>query len=146
MRAIERGCGVSDVARINPGAKGHPVKVKARALQLVEAGWVPRRASMLLAREGVLVAPSTIARWSKPNERHKRAERARKRRSARAKTGRRTITRVSDDWKLERIRELAARGVKPRAIGQVAAVWWGEELSEHQVRRLLGLANERSAA
>ncbi len=127
------------VARINPGAKGHSVKVRMRALQLVEAGWVPQRASELLANEGIHVAPSTIARWSKPNERHERAERTRRRRAARAKTGRRTITRVSDDWKLERMVELRERGISCAAIGQVALVWWGEELTEAQVRgRLAG--------
>jgi hypothetical protein len=104
---------------------------------MIEAGWVPHRAAALLAREGIHVAPSTLARWSKPSERQERAERARKRREWRAKHGRRTLTRVSDDWKLERMRELHDQRLSFEAIGRVAGVWWGEPLSEVQVAKRL---------
>ena len=59
--------------------------------------------------------------------------------------GRRPIRQVSDDWKLARMRELRERDLSFFAIGQVAAVWWGDELTDEAVSRILGAPDARRA-
>lgn len=120
----------------------YSMKVVKRARELYAAGWKPPRISGFLRREfGVGPSPQTIRLWcSKPaTEETRRAERARRRREWRTKNPRRVHSRLSDDWKLERMVELRDRGLSFTAISHVADVWWGESLTEAQVRgRLAG--------
>jgi hypothetical protein len=126
----------------------YPVSAVKRASELREAGWSFRRIAALIEREtGFRPAATTVQLWCSPDAYQDRLRRMRKRCDARRKAlQHKPLVRTSSEWRLARMHELADRGVSARAIGQVAAVWFGEELTEHQVRRRLGLTNERSAA
>ncbi|MCW3018553.1 MAG: hypothetical protein JWN10_861 [Solirubrobacterales bacterium] len=119
-----------------------PVICRARALS--EATWTYAQIQSLIEREfGVLPAVKTIERWClqtiKPEVAAKRQVYARDWERTRRARNRRVDRDRSPVWKRERMREMFDRGISVRAIGQVAAVWWGEELSEGAVRRALGL-------
>lgn len=119
----------------------HNAKLVGRAQEHREAGWSLSRTADLLGEEfGVRPATTTVLRWTD----EKYAVRARAKDTVRARLRHRKQNpprpdrRLSAELRLERMRELRLRSVSCRAIGQVAAVWWGDELSAGQVRRLLG--------
>lgn len=124
---------------MNPGGRGHSAQVVKRARELREAGWSLRDTSRIMTREGMPVATSTVFRWSNPEGHRKELERAARNARKRRAVGRHPARGYTEEFKLERMRELFLRGVSARAIGQVAACWWGEELSADQVRSRLGL-------
>ena len=130
---------------MSPGGRGHDAKVRLRALELLEAGWSVRKASVLLAKEGTPVATSTLLRWRDPKVHEREVARARRRLSLERARSRVPATGYTVEFRLERMRELHGRGVSARAIGQVMAVWFGEELSADQVRRRLGLFEKAAA-
>lgn len=124
----------------NPGGRGHSKAVRMRALALIKAGWSNKRTSEIMAKEGTPVSTSTVQRWRNPDTHEK--EIARASRSAarkRAAAPRTPATNYSPEFKVARMRELYERGVKLREIGQVSAVWFGEELTPAAVRHRIGL-------
>ncbi len=124
----------------------YSMRIVKRARELYEAGWkAPQISGFLLTEFGVKPSPQTIRLWCKPaTEEVRRAERARRRREWRATHPRCVQTRLSEDWKLERMEELRDVGLAFGAIGRVAGVWWGEPLSGEQVaRRIGGTAGKR---
>ncbi len=124
---------------MNPAGRGHSAQVVKRARELREAGWSLRDTARIMRKEGMPVATSTIFRWSNPKGHRKELERAARNNRRRRAVNRVRPVRYTAEWKVERMRELFLRGVSLRAIGQVAACWWGEELTENQVRTRLGL-------
>lgn len=112
-----------------------------RAKQHVEAGWSLEETASLLADEfDRRPGKSTIHAWVNPRSidrsrtRYRSRERALKVHQAPTRPRGATPERA-----LERMRKLYRRGLGLRDIGQVAAVWWGEELTEAQVKSRLGL-------
>lgn len=116
-------------------------KIVHRAQQHYAAGWKLSEITRLIEREyGRKPHWRTVKAWVSPEWHQKQRERMRaiERRSHSRRVGRK-FREVSDEWKVARMQELYGRGVGLRAIGQVAAVWWDEELSESQVLRRLGI-------
>jgi hypothetical protein len=124
---------------VSPGGRGHSAQVVKRARELREAGWSLRDTARIMRGEGMPVATSTIFRWSNPKGHRKEVDRAARNMRRRRAAERRPSVGYTIEFKLERMIELRERGVSHAAIGQVAAVWWGEELTGPQVRgRLAG--------
>lgn len=104
--------------------------VVARVRELHGAGWTPTEIRRLVSKEFPGCSPTvkTIRRWFDPAYDRSQAE---------------TTERKNKDRQLKyrtrKMRELYLRGVSLRSIGQVTAMWWGDELSAHQVRSRLGL-------
>lgn len=127
---------------MSPYARRYTLRVVQRARQLKEAGWSSPKIAVMLEREmGVRPSPTVIRQWcaGERTELELARDRANHRRKYRRRRPRGVNPRLSEDWKRERMHELLSRGVSLRAIGQVAAVWWGEELNEEQVMHRLGL-------
>ena len=124
---------------MSPGGRGHNAKVRLRALALREAGWSLRRTSEILRSEDMPVATSTILRWENPKVHEREVRRAAKRVAKIRAENRPPARGYTVEFRTARMRELYDRGVSLRGIGQVCAVWFGEELSEPQVLGRLGL-------
>jgi hypothetical protein len=127
---------------VSPYARRYPVRVMLRARELALADWsAPRIAKIIGQETGMRPSPATVRTWlSSPvrTEEQRVSDRASHRERYRQRNAV-VQPRVSDDWKVEQMRALFLRNVSIRAIGQVAAVWWGEELSAEQVRTKLGI-------
>lgn len=127
----------------HPTQRRYTAAVVARARVLADAGWSVQRVRRLLAKEFGTSVPSwvTVKEWVDEDyaERKRAACRARQRDYAIRKRGRSPLRAISPELALDRMREMYRRGVSLRAIGQVAEMWWGEELSADQVRSRLGL-------
>jgi hypothetical protein len=115
-------------------AQRYTATTMTRARVLKEAGWSLRKIAELIEKEtGQRPAATTVALWCYPEPRYDarriylNGKHAKRRR-------RNTMIR-----RTEKMRELYLRGVGLRAIGQVSALLWDEELSEDQVRTRLGL-------
>jgi hypothetical protein len=126
-----------------PGSRQarYKLPVVRRAQELRRVGWTYGEIRRLLHRElGVNPGLSTVERWCIPvalAERRVVMQRVRSRRS-RSRSLRPQRNR-SPEWKLGRMTELVACGVPPRFVALVAGCWWGEDLTEMQVRERLGL-------
>lgn len=127
----------------NTGAYTTPVVVRARAL--ADAGWSVQAIRGMLQREfGRRPAEQTVRGWLSEDYAAKRRKLVRSaRRRAR---GLPAPLRISDDLKAERMAALLERGIPPKGIGQVSAVFWGEELTGGQVKERLRLNTGRRAA
>jgi hypothetical protein len=119
-----------------------------RAREHVEAGWSLRETEKLLLKEfGRAPTSSTIHTWTNPGtyerarDSYRPRERSRKVQRVPSKPRRTTPERAVD-----RMREMYLRGLSLRAIGQVTAVFFGEELTEAQVKSRLGLRSGEVAA
>jgi hypothetical protein len=109
----------------------------ARALALRAGGWSLVEIRRLLTSEfGVSPSRNTILTWV--SSEYAERKRARDRRDKlRAEPSR--PYKVTAERMLMRMHELRERGLSFRAIGQVTAVWFGEELTRDQVEsRLAG--------
>ena len=111
-----------------------------RAKEHSEAGWPLSKIVELLEDEfGVSPCHATVLLWVNPDYAKKFAERNRERMRKRwQREHPPKPQKISAELALKRMQELHARGVSPRAIGQVAALWWGEEMTDDQVRSRLG--------
>lgn len=98
-----------------------------------------------MRREGMPVAQSTLKRWADPEFHRAEIERAARNGRQRRATNRRPAACYTEEFKVERMRELRDRGLSFAAIGQVAAVWWGDELPDDAVSRILGSIDGRRA-
>lgn len=104
--------------------------IVARVRVLHEAGWTPTEIRRLVSKDFPGCSPTvkTIRRWIDPAYDRSQAEiTERKNRDRQLK------------YRTQKMRELYLRGVSLRSIGQVTAMWWGDELSADQVRSRLGL-------
>lgn len=123
-------------------ARRYSSRVIVRAQKLSEAGWGRSKIAKLLLQEfGVEPSERSIQTWCAQRGRtdeERQRDRVRHRRLYRERHPR-PLPNVSEDWKLERMREMFERNLSTRAIGQVAAVWWGEELTGAEVQRRLGI-------
>ena len=117
----------------------YPSSAVVRAIELRAAGWSFRRIASLIEREtGYRPAATTVQLWCSPHAYQERLRNTRRRCDARRKAlQHKPLVRTTAEWRLERMRELRDRGLSFAAIGQVAAVWWGEELSEIRVAKRL---------
>lgn len=129
----------------NPAGRGHDGKTRARAIELVDAGWSVYRTVRIMRKEGLYVTDGTVKRWVDPKFNELEIERVTRNGRKRRASSRQPARGYTDDFKLERMRELRERGLSFLAIGQVAAVWWGEELSDEVVSRVLGATDARRA-
>ena len=129
----------------NPAGRGHDGRTRARAVELVAAGWSVYRTVRLMRAEGLYVTENTVKRWTDPDFNRREIERVTRSARKRRASGRQPAQCHTNDFKLERMRELRDRGLSYHAIGQVAAVWWGEELSDDQVTAWLGRGERRRA-
>lgn len=120
----------------------YSASVMVRARELHAGGFgctvIPR---LLFGEFGVTPHHETILRWVRPEHQERRfvevrTIRARQRAANVAGFGGKR--QLSAEWKLARLREMRAAGVSMRSIGAVAGVWWGDALSESQVRTRLG--------
>jgi hypothetical protein len=122
-------------------ARRYPAKIMLRARELKLAGWKPGKIADIIQREtGMRPSPGSIRAWCEAGGRtneQRRHDRERHRAAYRRRNPRKH-PRVSEDWKLERLRELRAAGLSHWAIGEVAGVWWGEPMSDERVARALG--------
>ena len=112
-----------------------------RAREHVEHGWSLEDTRRLLRKEfRQEPSKSTIQAWVSPDvvararDRYRPRERAVK--VSRSPNKPRSVT---PERALERMRAMYHRGVSLKAIGQVAACWWGEELDAKEVKSRLGL-------
>jgi hypothetical protein len=127
----------------------YSVTVMVRARELREAGWEYREIPAIVGRElGIEPNLKTIERWCRPAKREAKDLRRRRDWARRKRASQRQPrTDLTPEMKLTIMQELDSRGLSARAIGQVAAVWWGEELSDRQVHRQLNNhASERIVA
>lgn len=131
--------------RPNPAGGGHSGKVRARALEHLDAGWSVYATARLMRAEGMPVAQSTLKRWADPKFHRAEIERAARNGRRRRAVSRQPARSYTDEFKVERMRELRERNLSLLAIGQVAAVWWGEELTDEAVGRILGSTDGRRA-
>ena len=120
----------------------YPGRAPAHARILHESGWSITDIQRLLEEEFER-RPTwvTVKCWVDPvyAEKRRREMRPYQRAHEMRKRGRRPSRRVTAEFKRERMQELYDRRVSLRAIGQVCAVWFGEELSAGRVAKLLGL-------
>jgi hypothetical protein len=117
------------------------MSVVRRARALFGAGWTPHQIRDLLQEElGVRPHETTIRLWCDPvyAEQH-RAESRKRMRVRWQRDHPPRPQKISAELALVRMQEMYRRGLSLRAIGVVAGMWWGEELSVGQVRRRLGL-------
>ncbi|HEY4452342.1 MAG TPA: hypothetical protein VGN13_12205 [Solirubrobacteraceae bacterium] len=115
-------------------------KIIARASEHVAAGWTVARTIDLLESEfGSRPHATTVRLWTdeKYAKRHRAANRARSRRRWRETHPLAPIQRTTGEWRLARMRQLRDAGLSHEAIGVVAGVWWGQELSGDTVARKL---------
>lgn len=117
----------------------YSAKVAVRARELRAAGWqITRIQDFLEAEHGVRPSTTTVMVWVDERFASKRRRtQARRMRRAHVRTPR---TAFSEDWQVDRMRELHDRGLSYGAIAVVAAVWWGRQLTEYQVRYRLAKA------
>lgn len=120
-------------------ARRYSTRVVMRAKELKRAGWsAPKIVGIIEAEMGVRPHPGSVYAWCSGNGKGRtlaaaRNARVRKRQSYEKKPR----LRVSDDWVLERMGELRAAGLSFRAVALAAGVWWGDSLTEDQVRSRL---------
>jgi hypothetical protein len=114
-------------------------------VELVEAGWSVYRTVRLMRAEGLPVTDGTVRRWTDPEFNRREIERVTRNARKRRASDREPAQCHTDDFKLERMRELRDRDLSYHAIGQVAAVWWGEEMTVEQVSAWLGCGERRRA-
>jgi hypothetical protein len=129
-------------------SRRYSVVVVTRAREHVAAGWSAYKTCRLLEQEfGVRPNLTTVRTWTDPEYAERFAEKNRRtaRRSWTRTVGRKPHARTSAEWRLARMRELRDCGLSFHAIGQVAGVWWGEELSDDQVSKILGSLDARRA-
>jgi hypothetical protein len=115
----------------------YPAKVLVRARELRDAGWTIARIQDFLEREhGVRPSITTVLVWVDDSfaANRRRTQRRRMRRTH----VRRPRLAVSEDWQIDRMRELHEAGFTYREVAVIARIWWGRELEEHQVRYRLG--------
>ena len=130
-----------DYPEIDRGRR-YSMPVIRRAQALREAAWTYPQIQTLLQKErGEAPSIKTIERWCLAGTETGAKREEYLRDWARAKRARNRVQRIdrSPQWKLERMRELYARGLSLKAIGQVSAVWFGEELTVTEVKSRLGL-------
>ena len=126
----------------------YPAQLAVRAREHFEAGWKLSEIVRLIEREyGRRPNWRTVKSWVDPEwaDRQKEKMRPVERRRRERHGERRPRTDLSDEFKLARMRDLRDRGISYHAIGQVAAVWWGEELNVEQVSSWLGRGERRRA-
>jgi hypothetical protein len=111
-------------------------KVVARARELHDAGWSLGKIRILLAEElGCAPGRSTLHSWLNPASLERSRTHYRPRERARkVATAPQAPRAVTPERALERMRLLRERGCSYKAIALVAAVWWGEIVSEDTVR------------
>jgi hypothetical protein len=123
----------------------YPARAILRAREHRLAGWSLSDVRRLIGEEfGSAPNRQTVKGWLDPQyaTRRRRQQRSGERRRRGVKPNRR----LSADWKAEQIVRLHEAGCSVRSITVVAAVLWGDELTEHQVRgRLEGRAEYRKA-
>jgi hypothetical protein len=119
----------------------YPVAAIVRARELHTAGWKPGEIRRLIEREfGRRPAWRTVQGWVDEDAAERMRGGTRKAQRARlGRLGRRPFRAISEELQIERMQALYDRGLSLKAIGQVAAVWWGEELSAERVKTRLGL-------
>lgn len=119
----------------------YTTQVVKRACEHREHGWSLGKISELLSDElGVKPSPTTILAWVDPEYRRRSLEKQRPgTRTRRLREQPPAPRKVGPERASARMAELHRRGLGLRAIGQVAAVWWGEELTADQVRDRLGI-------
>lgn len=131
-----------------PTNEVYPGRVVARAREHFKAEWGVEEIRRLLEREfGRRPSWHTVKGWVDPRfaERRRTIIRKTNRAYRLRRDGRRPVRQVSDEWKLARMRELRDRDLSFLAIAQVAAVWWGDELTDEAVSRVLGATDARRA-
>lgn len=115
----------------------HTSKVRARVVELHEAGWPPKRIVELLQGEGVDPCPNTatVWRWTKPEKYEAQVA---------ARRGRGPYTFAwpgycSQEWKLQRMRALRETGISYAAVAAVMSLDFPADpvMSEYVVRTKL---------
>lgn len=113
--------------------------VVQRAREHVEAGWSAYRTAFLLEDEfGVRPNLTTVRIWTDPE--YAAGFTVRNRERMRESWQRRNPVRpqrVSPARAVQRMEALREAGLSFAAVGKVAGVWWGEHLSEGEVRSRL---------
>jgi hypothetical protein len=129
------------VSAKSPYTNRYSTRVVLRARELKLAGWSsPKIAELLESELGLRPSAAIIRNWCSPrSEKLLAQDRARHRLSYRRRNPTRPNPRLSEDWKNERMAMLLERELSPEDIGQVALVWWGEELTGEEVRKRLGI-------
>lgn len=99
----------------------HTTTTRNLAISLRESGWSLAEVQAIMRREGIDPVPSanTIACWSNPDMHDRQRRRGRRqdqRRRLESATFRFGGPPRSLDWRMGRVRALAAAGVKPAAI------------------------------
>jgi hypothetical protein len=119
----------------------YPAAVAARARELGEAEWGPTAAKAVLEREfGVSPSKRAVACWMDPERARRWSAKNNAQRQAAKLDSRGWERSVSPEVALERMRVMRVRGMTYRCIAIAAGVWWGERITEEQVReRLRGL-------
>jgi hypothetical protein len=114
--------------------------VVARAREHHAAGWKPSEIRRLIESEvGQRPDWATVKAWVDPKAAEKRRQRTRKsQRALNARRGIRPFRAITPELRIERMRAMRDRGLSHFAIGQVAAVWWGDEMSDETVSKMLG--------
>jgi len=124
----------------------YSARMIGKAREHHQAGWTVEEIRGLLAREfGRAPHWATVRCWVDPAYAEKRRANTRKQqRKLNAKRGAKPTRGVSPERSLARMQQLQEAGLSCLAIAQVAAIWWGEVVSEGTVRDRLGGSVRRS--
>lgn len=108
-------------------ARGYSARMAAKAREHHRAGWKPSEIPRLIRSEfGLTPASTTVRRWVDPKYAARQAAWNRSKAASKSQAYRQRV-----------LTDLRGRGLSVRALGQVSAVLWGEELSAVQVRTRL---------